>query len=113
MLPYFEAPEPWELDAKCATKINGVPKYDPDMWFPPRDKNLYKPIADKAKSICFGRDGQPPCPVREECLLTAERRNQMHGIWGGLSHRERNAMKRKAEKLGMTFEEYVKKQKTK
>ena len=80
---------------------------DTELWFPPRDKNLYKPIADRAKAVCFGKDGRPACPVRTQCLLAAEANDEVHGIWGGLSHRERNALKRKADKKGITFEEIV------
>jgi WhiB family redox-sensing transcriptional regulator len=88
----------WRYRAKC----RGM---DTELWFPPRDKDLYKEIADKAKSVCLGKDGQPPCPVRLDCLLEADKNNETHGIWGGLSHRERNALKRKADKLGLTLEE--------
>ena len=72
---------------------------DTELWYPPRDKKLYKEIADKSKSVCFGKDGRPPCPVRVQCLLEADRVDEPHGIWGGLSHRERNALKRKLEKV--------------
>jgi hypothetical protein len=34
--------------------------------------------------------------------------DEQHGIWGGLSHRERNALKRKAIRNGKTLEEWVK-----
>ena len=51
-----------------------------DLWFPPRDKEKYKSIADIAKNICYGRDGFPECPVRKECLLYAERNEDTHGI---------------------------------
>jgi hypothetical protein len=80
-----------------------------DDWFPPRDKTKYKTIADRAKSVCFGKDGKAECPVRLECLLYAEGNDEQHGIWGGLSHRERNALKRKATKHGKTLEEWVRK----
>lgn len=100
-MQYEDQDEPWEYQAKC----NGM---DTELWFPPRDKTLYKPIADKAKAICFGKDGKPACPVRIQCLLAADANDEVHGIWGGLSHRERNALKRKAEKKGMTLEEIVK-----
>jgi hypothetical protein len=33
--------------------------------------------------------------------------DEQHGIWGGMSHRERNALKRKAKKTGLTFKEWV------
>lgn len=78
-----------------------------DLWFPPRDKDQYKPIADAAKAICYGKDGLPECPVRKQCLLYAEHNEDTHGIWGGMSHRERNALKRKAQKQGITFDEWI------
>lgn len=92
--------ENWRADAKCRDM-------DTEWWYPPRDKDLYKPIADKAKAVCLGKDGRPACPVRLECLLYAERIDEQYGIWGGLSHRERNALVRKANKNGMTLEEWV------
>ena len=106
---------PWMDQSKCAETIPNTkppqPKYDPDLWFPPRDKDLYKPIADKAKSICFGRDGRPECPVRLQCLMAADEQDMVHGIWGGMSHRERAALKRKAVKQGKTLLELAQKRK--
>lgn len=98
----YEGPDSWRFLAKCKD-------HDPELWFPPRDRDKYKPIADKAKSICFGRDGKGECPVRLTCLLYAEENNEQHGIWGGLSHRERNALRRKAERHGSTLEEWARK----
>lgn len=111
----FSEPDPWQYESKCGTRKydettkDYVSVYNPDLWFPPRDKELYKPIADKAKSICFGRDGKGECPVRLQCLMFADKNDEVHGIWGGMSHRERNALKRKAEKQGTTLEELAKK----
>lgn len=96
----FTNDEDWRYQAKC----RGM---DTELWYPPRDKNLYTEIADKAKAVCFGKDGKPACPVRLECLLEADRTDEPHGIWGGMSHRERNALKRKANKKGMTLKEWV------
>ena len=93
-------PESWRSEAKC----KGM---DTELWYPPRDKDLYKTIADKSKAICFGRDGKPECAVRIECLLYAEGIDEQYGIWGGMSHRERNALRRKAEKNNSTLEEWV------
>lgn len=95
--------ENWRVDAKC----KGM---DTELWYPPRDKTQYKPIADISKGVCFGRDGLPECPVRLDCLLYAENNNEQYGIWGGLSHRERNALRRKAEKHGKTLEQWLKNQ---
>jgi len=92
----------WRYSAKCFGK-------DTELWFPPRDKAKYKTIADQSKAVCFGKDGQPECPVRLQCLLYADSMDEQHGIWGGLSHRERNALKRKAAKVGLTLKEWVEK----
>jgi len=93
----------WMDNAKC------LEVEDPDIFFPPRDKDKYKEIADHAKAICWGKDGSPACPVRVNCLLYADREDEQHGIWGGMSHRERNALKRKAVRYGHTLEEWLSK----
>lgn len=100
-----EEPEPewsWRYSAKCSGQ-------DTEIFFPPRNKTLYKPIADKAKAICYGKDGYSECPVRKECLLDALGRDEEHGIWGGMSHRERNALLRKWERAGkgLTLKEFI------
>jgi WhiB family redox-sensing transcriptional regulator len=80
------------------------------MFYPPRDKDKYKVIATQAKAICFGDDGKSACPVRLECLWSAIDTDEPHGIWGGMSHRERNALIRKWEKKykdSMTLKEFV------
>ena len=92
--------ENWRADAAC----KGM---DTELWFPPREKELYKPIATISKGICLGKNGRPECPVRKECLMYSESMNEQYGIWGGLSHRERNALRRKAERNGMTLKEWV------
>ena len=92
----------WRYEAKC----RGV---DTEIFFPPRDKALYKPIADQAKAICWGKDGNSPCPVRKECLKEAIVNDELHGIFGGMSHRERNAAQRKYKKQGLTLDEWINK----
>jgi WhiB family transcriptional regulator, redox-sensing transcriptional regulator len=93
-------PESWRYKAQC----KGMKT---DLWFPPRDKEKYKTIAEISKAICYGKNGLPECPVRKECLLYADKMEDTHGIWGGMSHRERNSLKRKALKAGLTLEEWV------
>jgi WhiB family redox-sensing transcriptional regulator len=93
-------PEPWRYKAKCRGQ-------DTELWFPPRDKAKYRVVAGISKAVCYGRDGFPECPVRKECLLYAESMEEQHGIWGGMSHRERSALKRKAAKAGMTLEGWI------
>jgi WhiB family transcriptional regulator, redox-sensing transcriptional regulator len=83
---------------------------DVNLFFPPRDKALYRTVADQAKEFCFGKDGESPCPVRAQCLWYAIDSDEVHGIWGGMSHRERNALVRKWRKNfsdQMSLQEYV------
>jgi WhiB family redox-sensing transcriptional regulator len=82
---------------------------DTEMFFPPRDKDKYREIADKAKAVCFGKDSKPACPVRINCLLYADEQDEQYGIWGGLSTRERSALKRKARNSNMTLKEWLEK----
>jgi hypothetical protein len=84
----------WRYDARCRGKDETTL-----IFYPPRDKEQYKILANQAKSFCFGETGKNPCPVRSECLWDAVSREEPHGIWGGLSHRERNALTRKWSKL--------------
>ena len=42
----------WRYSAKCRGE-------DTEIFFPPRDKALYKPIATQAKAICWGKTGDP------------------------------------------------------
>jgi WhiB family redox-sensing transcriptional regulator len=55
--------------------------YDPDMWYPtssdPRD-------AEPAQFVCFFE-----CQVREACLDAALEAREEHGIWGGMTYRDR------------------------
>ena len=79
----------WEKRAKCQGSE------EPEKFFPERNRDLYRFTAAQAKAVCLGRDGRPACPVQEECLADALERGERFGIWGGLSHRERNALVRK------------------
>lgn len=100
----------WQEDAACNIVVDGVPQVDVNIFFPPREKELYKKIADEAKSYCFGKDGKSPCAVRSDCLWYSINGDEQHGIWGGLSHRERNALVRKWRKQyrsTMTLKEYI------
>lgn len=83
---------------------------NPDIFFPNRDKDTYKEVAAQAKQYCFGVGGKNPCPIRVECLWQAIETDEQHGIWGGLSHRERNALVRKWQKRfkqEMTLKEFI------
>lgn len=68
--------EPWVADAVC-------PQADAELFFP--DPGLK---ATGAKAVCA------ECPVQAECLEFALRNGERHGVWGGLSERERSKLKR-------------------
>lgn len=115
-----DEPWSWRYDAKCADPevypaitINDVEyeagEVNTELFFPPRDKEQYKPVADAAKAICTGKDGLGECPVRKECLIYAISIDEEHGIFGGMSHRERNALIRRKQKTNptMSIEDYV------
>lgn len=74
---------------------------DPETWFPtnetPEASRLLPDVetesankaAAKAKSICAR------CTVRLECLAEAMEHKIDHGIWGGLSVKERRALRKR------------------
>jgi WhiB family transcriptional regulator, redox-sensing transcriptional regulator len=64
----------WIAEVNCA----GV---DPELFFPQRGDPT-----SEAKAVCRA------CPIRAECLDYALSINVRHGIWGGTSERQRNAI---------------------
>ena len=68
----------WQDAALCA-------QVDPDLFFPEKGGSTLE-----AKRICRA------CDVRAECLDYAVEHEDItaHGIWGGLSERERRVIKR-------------------
>lgn len=69
--------ESWESRAVC----RGV---DPEVFFGPGALQ-----ARKAKRICRS------CPVVSECLAFALNHRIWHGVWGGLTERERRRVLRR------------------
>jgi WhiB family transcriptional regulator, redox-sensing transcriptional regulator len=67
----------WQLDAACATRAGDVD------FFPARGESVRD-----AKAVCA------VCPVKSECLEFALRLKVAHGVWGGLSERERRTLRR-------------------
>ena len=58
---------------------------DPDVFYPPSEDDAE---AEAAKSICCA------CPVRQRCLEFALATREKHGVWGGLTERERRRVLR-------------------
>ena len=73
----------WREDALCAQMVReGLA--DPDWWFPEQHKP--SELRDIARSICLR------CPVKEPCLDWAVKLPELHGIWGGLSVKQRRSI---------------------
>ena len=80
MTPEFQAPTPpgpWIEHAACV----GV---DPNIFFPEQG------VQDnsKARAICAS------CPVKRQCGDYAVDEYIVHGIWGGMSEKERRPIRR-------------------
>ena len=73
-----DRPRTWWDQALCA-------KVDGDMFFPEKGESTREP-----KQVCAA------CPVREPCLGYALEHGEVHGVWGGLSPRERRGLQRRA-----------------
>lgn len=73
--------EDWMGFAVCAS-------VDPEVWFPQKSGS-----SAPAKRICRGFKGSPACPVINECLAYALEHDERFGVWGGMSERDRNAIK--------------------
>lgn len=66
------------------------------------DVEVFYPEADDTEGIAFAKSICANCPVREECLDAATRREELkrdiHGVVGGLSEVERKALLKPREK---------------
>ena len=69
----------WRAEGLCAAK-------DPDIWF-----SVGAVEHKYAKTICR------QCPVQAECLRYAMEAPVEHGIWGGMTERERRRARRKRD----------------
>jgi len=88
-----DAPNDWRLDAACA-------EYDPDMWF--SENGGWTEINKHAIRICA------TCPVKKICLnkamedeASSDVLSVSHGIFGGLSAKERSRIRREKEREGV------------
>lgn len=87
------------------------------FWQPPKDDDTFTLLAEGTRwqdlALCAQTDpesffvgkGEPTapakkvcmaCPVRTECLEYALENNENHGVWGGLSERQRRKLKKDA-----------------
>lgn len=84
-LPLFTADQltqEWRHRAACRGQ-------DDDLFFPVGEGRLASAQTEEAKDICG------TCPVRSDCLQFALDLDITDGVWGGLSERQRRALKRR------------------
>jgi WhiB family transcriptional regulator, redox-sensing transcriptional regulator len=84
-----------ELDSPVAKgwwKDGGCEGMDPDLFFPERGAST-----KEAKAAC-GR-----CSVQHACLIESLQMGDKHGIWGGMSERERRRVRRLLVKAGIVM----------
>jgi WhiB family redox-sensing transcriptional regulator len=80
--PGLTQPGAWTERALCA-------QADPDTWFPDEED---PELAAAAIRVCAR------CPVRGDCLAHALAIGERHGIWGGLTARQRQHLRARGEK---------------
>ena len=74
------APGPGAESATCRS-VSG------DYWYPDGSAWEVRNKQEVAKSICVD------CPVRVECLAHAIDNSEPHGIWGGMTPKERRLLR--------------------
>lgn len=81
-LPGMGVPEvlEWQEEALCA-------QTDPELFFPQKGGST-----TEAKKVCRR------CPVVSDCLEWAIDAGEEHGVWGGMSERERTAYARSSRR---------------
>lgn len=97
-LKLWEPKPEWHSDAKC----RDLP---PSFFFPEDGGDT---SAESAKDVCWGRDGKGECPVRQECLEYALSHNEIFGIWGGESERQRRPIRRQRREAAVSGKGTVK-----
>jgi WhiB family transcriptional regulator, redox-sensing transcriptional regulator len=83
--PVPDASADWRKRAACRGS-------DPELFFPVGTGPTAAEQTEQAKRICEG------CPVRSECLTHAFKVGADGGVWGGLSDRDRRALRRRASR---------------
>src|SRR5260221_7404277 len=73
----------WKQYGKCFGRDDLV-----NLFFSDRGNGAFIDN-EEAKKICNGEDGHPICPVREQCRTWAIEVRERHGVWGGMTDRER------------------------
>lgn len=81
-VPALNRKPDWRTSAACRD-------HDPELFFPTGSEGGWKLVIADAKDICRG------CPVRSTCLQFALDNGIDHGIYGGLTEKERRTLQRR------------------
>lgn len=76
MIPVYTRPD-WHADANC----RGL---DPELFFPGVGESIAQ-----VRAVCRA------CDVQVECATFALNNGEHHGVWGGLSEKERRQIRRR------------------
>lgn len=74
--------------AKAIEKAKSIPpcmNTDPELWYGDKDEGYH--YTRTAKQLCS------QCPVQTECLTYALEAREVFGIWGGMTPKERQALR--------------------
>ena len=82
MLFSFEAPDGWELDARCRGR-DATLFFGPNRFEPKRERLAREA---EAKEICRS------CPALEPCREYALGQEELYGVWGGLGESDRRTV---------------------
>jgi len=76
----------WRIQAACRN-------LDPDIFFPPQGTS--------SRTLAEARKYCRECPVSTQCLSYALVYRENHGIWGGLTEKERKRLRSQLRKKGL------------
>ncbi len=79
----YQASDQREMRDRVVTESLCAGVGDPDLFFPEKGRT---DVTVAAIQVCLR------CPVRTECLALALRRDERHGIFGGTTPRDRQAL---------------------
>lgn len=80
---------PFFLDERAVCSRIGTNADELNLFFP--EQGTPDPAARK---LCNGTAKRPPCPLRRACYEYALPITDLHGVWGGTSQHQREAIRR-------------------
>lgn len=87
----------WRDQAHCRDRTGTRPGHDPNAYFERPEDDPHAPRLNGTEVNQFRKECWTRCYVREQCLAEAMRleagaHSNRHGIWGGLTPRQRSEL---------------------